>query len=327
MFQTNLIIWLQQAGPDWFLPVMLLVSQLGAEWVYTPVMLALIFGVRVRPGLAVLLALMLTGLVVTSMKEGFALPRPSDIDARVLDKGEVKEPFVQSGAATSFWALPPEEAIAAVRAESDDSFGFISGHTAHAAVITIATLLFFGVTSRLAWSAALLWPLVMGLSRMYLGRHFPADVLGGLVAGVSTILIARLFLEDPERATFRPRVVMGAFVATVVLAFTAARVSWLSPGALGSVSGVLLCLWVLSRNGSPVETSSHWHRLARFGLALAFGLGVGRVLDGVYDALGLPDEHVFSFVFAMTGYAAALLGTLFLARRLGLYVGPTAATV
>jgi hypothetical protein len=160
---------------------------------------------------------------------------------------------------------------------------------------------------------------MMGLSRMYLGRHFPADVLGGLLTAGLTLLIVRVVLGRSEQDTARPRALEGAALATLVLAGASPAAPWLSAGSLGSIAGVLLCLWVLSRTGTPVETSSHWHRLLRFGLAMGLGLGVGRLSDGAYAALGLPDTHVAAFAFAALGYAVALLGTMFIAHAWGWY--------
>ena len=71
---------------------------------------------------------------------------------------------------------------AAPRADDEDRFGFPSGHVA------TTTALFVGVAvlarRRWAWAAAAGAAALMGLSRMYLGRHFPGDVLGGLALGV-----------------------------------------------------------------------------------------------------------------------------------------------
>jgi membrane-associated phospholipid phosphatase len=319
MFDTDLILWLQTSSPDWMLPLMLLVSDLGSDGIYTPVMLALIFAWRVRPGLRVLLALLLAGCLVNAAKEGFALPRPVDVDSRLLRKGEVNTAIVSRGGATSFWALPPADAVQAVRTAATDSYGFVSGHTALAATTTISTVLAFGVRSRAAWSLALLWPLLMGLSRMHLGRHFLADVLGGLLTAGLTLLIVRVVLGRSEPDTTRPRALAGAALATLVLAGASPAAPWLSAGSLGSIAGVLLCLWVLSRTGTPVETTSPWHRLLRFVLAMALGVAVGWTTDGAYAALGLPDAHIAAFPFATLGYAVALLGSMWIARGFGWY--------
>jgi undecaprenyl-diphosphatase len=58
--------------------------------------------------------------------------------------------------------------------------GFPSGHAAVAAALAAAAAPYVGRrTGRLLWGVALL----VGVSRMYVGAHFPADVLGGAALG------------------------------------------------------------------------------------------------------------------------------------------------
>jgi len=63
-----------------------------------------------------------------------------------------------------------------------DQFSFPSGHTA--AAFIMATLLgcFFPVLTVPAY----LWACLVGFSRIYLGVHFPTDILAGMVLGISS---------------------------------------------------------------------------------------------------------------------------------------------
>ena len=83
MFQAEPIVWLQSfesPALTWFLGA---VSWLGYTPVYISLILGLIFAVKLRPSLSVLLALLITGLLTQTLKDGFALPRPSQVDERV----------------------------------------------------------------------------------------------------------------------------------------------------------------------------------------------------------------------------------------------------
>jgi len=61
------------------------------------------------------------------------------------------------------------------------AFGFVSGHAANSfALATLVSLLF-----RRCWvtSGMLVWAAIVSYSRIYLGVHYPGDVLGGAVLG------------------------------------------------------------------------------------------------------------------------------------------------
>ena len=87
MFETDPNVWLQSFTAAWFFWIMGALSTIGQSWFYMPAILLLAFGVKLRPTMALLLALLLVGTATTALKHGFGLPRPSEVDARVLDKG------------------------------------------------------------------------------------------------------------------------------------------------------------------------------------------------------------------------------------------------
>ncbi len=62
-------------------------------------------------------------------------------------------------------------------------FGFSSGHAAN----TISVAVFFSVLLQAKYSALWLlyfWPFFMAYSRIYLGVHYPGDVLAGFAVGI-----------------------------------------------------------------------------------------------------------------------------------------------
>ena len=60
-------------------------------------------------------------------------------------------------------------------------FGFFSSHAANAAGIVVYTALIF--RNKLYAATAVLWALLTCYSRMYLGVHYPGDILAGLLWG------------------------------------------------------------------------------------------------------------------------------------------------
>lgn len=192
MFQTQWHLWLQHTfDSGWVLSLMQFISLLGYEMAYTALILVCAFGARLRAGLCVMLAVLLMACATHAIKQSAALPRPTDVDAAVLDKGEPSHPFVVDGGGHTFWALPDAQATAMLRAQPDADYGFNSGHVGVATAACVALLLAFGIRRRwLRWTLALGWPLLMALSRMYLGRHFLADVLAGWLIGLGVAVLA-----------------------------------------------------------------------------------------------------------------------------------------
>jgi undecaprenyl-diphosphatase len=85
------------------------------------------------------------------------------------------------------------------------SYSFPSGHTATATVVwlTAALLLVRYLSTRTAQAVGLVCatvPLLVALSRVYLGVHWPTDVIAGLAFGVAWVLVWHLvfFATIPE---------------------------------------------------------------------------------------------------------------------------------
>ncbi|MGO1719165.1 MAG: phosphatase PAP2 family protein [Luteimonas sp.] len=323
MFESDPILWLQQFSASWFFGFMRFMSWVGEAWFYIPAVLVVVFGTRLRPGMGVLLALLLVTFATEGFKQGYGLPRPSEVDARVLYKGESGRHLVADGAADTFWGLPSDDAIAAKRATHDPSFGFVSGHTSAATVFALALALFFGARQRWIWALVVAWPLLMGLSRMYLGRHFLADVLGGLAVGVAGGLLAWALMRRFDAPWARAwRSWAAALGGVCALAAAAWWVPWIDPGMAGEVAGILLCIGALMRFGWPDGDTGWLRRLARMACGLAFGYGTIWLLETTYAATGWPDRHPGAFFFAAGGFAGVLLGTVLVSRWLGLYRPP-----
>lgn len=85
------------------------------------------------------------------------------------------------------------------------NYGFPSCHAANTAALT--AFLCCVLRSRAIAGTLILWALLMGYSRMYLGVHYPSDILMGYLCGAGVgIAFGQLFARrDTILARLRPR--------------------------------------------------------------------------------------------------------------------------
>lgn len=67
-----------------------------------------------------------------------------------------------------------------------DQFSFPSGHTSAAFLVAALVSYFYPLLAPLAFS----WAVLVGLSRIFLGVHFPTDVLMGMALGIGSALFS-----------------------------------------------------------------------------------------------------------------------------------------
>ena len=85
------------------------------------------------------------------------------------------------------------------------SFAYPSGHSANSLTAFLATALFLTPANhRAPWAlGAMLLAFLAGLSRVYLGVHWPSDVIGGWTLGLLAISVA--LLVGRRLGTFEPQ--------------------------------------------------------------------------------------------------------------------------
>lgn len=85
----------------------------------------------------------------------------------------------------------PADSVATLRSfiQPADRFSFPSGHTAAAFVMATLVAAFYPVGA----SMMLGFALIMGLSRVLLGVHYPSDIVAGALLGGSCAMIAMIF--------------------------------------------------------------------------------------------------------------------------------------
>jgi membrane-associated phospholipid phosphatase len=299
-----LIVWFQNVG-SWLHTPMELFSFIGDEEFF--LMFMPIFFWCISPMLGVRLGLLLlfSATINSIFKLAFYSPRP----------------FWYSREVTAFTA--------------EYSFGMPSGHAMNATSVWGGLAL--SIRRRWAWIVFPLVILSVGVSRLYMGVHFPVDVLLGWTMGI-LFLIIYFRLETPVKNWLlrqnAPTQLLTAFGATAVLIlsgiiFRAALGAWtipeawianaafalpdadpINPLALAGIfsnSGVIFgmaagLIFIYGRGGFQAG-GPIWKRVLRFPIGVVGVLliwqGLGSFLPGGENVVGYSFRY---FRYALIGF-------------------------
>lgn len=184
-----IIEWLQNFG-DGPLPLMNFFSFLGRENFYLLILVALFWCYDAKITFRAGIILLTSASLVAVLKVVFALPRPYWINTNVIALG------------------------------TDPYFGMPSGHAQNA----VALWGRFASLIRRAWASigAVLLIFFISLSRLYLGVHFPLDIVGGWIVGLLLLLVfirtESKFVSWLRNLSFSKQVMVPVVFALAILA-------------------------------------------------------------------------------------------------------------
>ena len=193
----------------------------------------------------------------------------------------------------SFWGLPDPEAIRIIRTQPDWSFGMPSGHVSGTVTFWVGLSLLFKPAAIKV--AAALMIVLMPLSRMYLGRHFVADVLGGFLLGALFVAATHaLFVKAGTRhrllrlvrlrpaASLRQIAVLVSLIGVPII--LPALTSAVEAEDAGRLLGLNVAFLVLAWTGLPDDRASWPRRLGRILVAFALYAGSAWIVGLWLDA-------------------------------------------
>lgn len=290
--QESIIRFFQELSTPFLDTVFEILTMFGEQEVFIAVICLIFWNISRRKGLVLGLTLSLSVLLNLSLKLIFRSPRP-------------------------YLVL---EGVAGKRLATAGGYAFPSGHTQGAA--TFYAGLAYIVRKRWFTAAALILPMAIGISRLYLGVHWPIDAAGGYLLGLAAaaLLYPRLLKLVQDNSEHIRRGWFAASIFFVLAAFAAALFDIFGSGDpdFDMIKGMALFSGLLL--GSYLTEYS-----LRFSCGGAFVIKVMRFIIGLAASLlilaggklVLPDGALSAFV----RYELTALWAFAIYPRLGLAVG------
>jgi membrane-associated phospholipid phosphatase len=320
MFQTEPVLWLQSFESPAVNMILGWVTFLGYSFVYSILIMILAYGYRIRPTLCLIIGMMICGLMTAAGKNGLKYPRPSDVDARIVEPGSDEQPvhLTERGGATRFFSLIPDLTLERVRAQPEWSYGIPSGHVSLAVTFFVGLALFFRSTIVLAFS--LVWIPLMAISRMYLGRHFIADVLAGVLVGLVAVSLAyflskRLLQKDEsEKENSSLSYIQNNFALAVLVATLIILVPFVAvvdPEIVGQLASIFVVCYLFRPQLLEFDGGSLIQRVLRVVVVVVAFSGTSWLVNTLLEMTPFEDNSVAILLSAFTIFLltfALLLG-------------------
>ena len=260
----GIVLWLQKSSPSLDLPFKI-ITFMGNEGFFILILPFIYWCVDRRTGVRLSILFLFSAYINSAAKVFASQPRPFQYDNRV------KQIVNASGG------------------------GFPSGHTQ-------GTLVFWGYLAScfkrpVLWVIAGLLIILIPLSRLYLGVHFPTDLLGGYLIG-AILLLLYLWLEPRVEAWLIKKgniwKICAALVVPSLMIFFCPGEGKYGIGSAATMMGMGIG-FIFERLWVGFECPRFWRKRI---LCFLLGMGVLFLLRlGLYACLsGLEPESFFRFV-------------------------------
>ena len=272
-FETNFILWFQSLGGEksFLYYVMNFISMFGEEMILVGIVGLIYWGFDKHRGEKIGFAMITATLLNPLIKNIVCRTRPFDSDTGIQNLRDV------------------------------DGYSFPSGHSSGAASTLVGTAVNYK-DKKFKWLIALsvLIPLLVALSRTYLGAHYPTDVVAGLILGVAVVfLVDLLYKIVPNKY-----ILYGGLLLLGISGFFYCTTSDFYTG-YGILIGFVCGLLFEERVTKFENTTVWWRIILRVigGGALFLGLneGLKLVVGAIYPAYG--DNVWFERIFRTLRYS------------------------
>ena len=88
---------------------------------------------------------------------------------------------------------------------TEHGFSFPSGHAmaSSALAATVISIFWYGRARYITLVLGMLYVLLIGMSRLYLGVHYPTDILAGWIVSIGWVLVVNALIRDHHRHSLR----------------------------------------------------------------------------------------------------------------------------
>lgn len=329
MFQTEIVLFIQSFASDFWTFFFKFWTELGSSRWTIILVLTILFGISFRAGYILAHAVLWSGLITLYLKELFAVPRPANVDLNVklLGKSYPNPSQFDSMGAKGFFERLPRDVVEALRADPIDSWGFPSGHTSTAMALGSSIFMFFKIT----WVRVIAVVMIVFIpfSRMYLGRHFLADILGGYFIGFLTFLIfyklaykiqwfKTFFLGKLEQKLWDWKTFLLLFYF-LILPFLLLFVPNIEHDGIGIFLGLNLGFLFLWIRGIPKDSGKIMHRVARVLIALVLYLGADFLFEKGSHIIFTGEAGVVEFIRRILTMILLIWGSTEISIKLGFF--------
>jgi membrane-associated phospholipid phosphatase len=282
LFDPGLNLFLQSFRSPLLTVFMLAISLFGSQPFFMLASGFIFFRVGLKRGFVFAQMLFWSFILTDFLKELLQFPRPIHVDPSILTFNEYLPNWIVESVA--------------------DNPGFPSGHVCSTVVFWGSVLICFSGRFQKMIGIGLI--ALMPLSRMYLGRHFLGDVLGGFFLGLLILLVGFVPLKrsqhDPLFLNSRSIPVAGYFVLPLMLN----AISYFPSKELGELFGFNMAIYATK---GPQE-ESNW--LTPFLLAIVIYLGLNSILS-ILGISVLLNRWIHFFASAIPIFFALVVSKFF----------------
>ncbi len=163
------------------------------------------------------------------------------------------------------------------------------------------TLIFWGYLAlrfrkRALWLGAIIAIILLGFTRVYLGVHYPTDVIGSLLIGMMIIAVL-VKAEIVERVVATPRLGLWVLAIGFPIVLALIRLNPETAVTLGAMLGFNIGLLIESQSVHFVPHTQWWKQIVKILIGLAVGLVIRLALKPL-----LPADDLFTFMrYAVIG--------------------------